>query len=80
MGNLPHGYEIYLVNIKTMRKIAQIFVAISEKPKFTFIKHTRKNLWIPQKRRKIAKRQMGQMMHTGMRATTDAAGWLLDHH
>ena len=33
-----------------------------------------------QKRRKIAKRQMGQMMHTGMRATTDAAGWLLDYH
>ena len=34
MRNLPHGYEIYLVNIKTMRKFAQIFVAISEKLNF----------------------------------------------
>ena len=27
LRNLPHGFDIYLVNIKTMRKIAQIFVA-----------------------------------------------------
>ena len=34
LHNLPHGFEIYLVNIKTMRKIAQIFVAFSEKLNF----------------------------------------------
>ena len=31
MRNRPHGFDIYLVNIKTMRKIAPIFVAFSEK-------------------------------------------------
>ena len=25
--NLPHGLDIYLVNVQTMRKIAPIFVA-----------------------------------------------------
>ena len=34
LRNLPHGFDIYLVNVKTMRKIAQIFVAFSEKPNF----------------------------------------------
>ena len=34
LHNLPHGFEIYLVNFKTMRKIAQIFVAFSEKLNF----------------------------------------------
>ena len=34
LRNLPHGFDIYLVNIKTMRKIAQIFVAFSEKLNF----------------------------------------------
>ena len=33
LHNLPHGFEIYLVNVKTMRKIAQIFVT-SEKLNF----------------------------------------------
>ena len=33
--NLPYGFDIYLVNIKSMRKIAQIFVAFSEKLTFT---------------------------------------------
>ena len=32
--NRPYGFEIYLVNIKTMRMIAQIFVAFSEKLNF----------------------------------------------
>ena len=32
--NLPHGIDIYLVNVKTMRAIAQIFVALSEKLNF----------------------------------------------
>ena len=32
--NLPHGLEIYLVNVQTMRKIAEIFVAFSEKLNF----------------------------------------------
>ena len=35
LHNLPHGFEIYLVNVKTMRKIAQIFVTFSEKLNFT---------------------------------------------
>ena len=34
MRNLPHGFDIYLGNVKTMREIAQIFVAFSEKPKY----------------------------------------------
>jgi hypothetical protein len=35
LRNLPHGFGIYLVNVKTMRQIAQIFVAFSEKLSFT---------------------------------------------
>ena len=27
MYNLPRGFDVYQVNVKTMRKIAQIFVA-----------------------------------------------------
>ena len=34
--NLPHGFDIYLVNVKTMRKITQIFVAFSEKVNFKY--------------------------------------------
>ena len=34
MRDLPHGFDIYLVNVKTMRKIAQIFVSFSEKLNF----------------------------------------------
>ena len=33
----PHGFDILLVNVKTMRKIAQIFVAFSEKLIFTIM-------------------------------------------
>ena len=32
--NLPHGFHIHLVSVKAMRKIAQIFVAFSEKLNF----------------------------------------------
>ena len=32
--NRTYGFEIYLVNVKTMRTIAQIFVAFSEKLDF----------------------------------------------
>ena len=32
--NRPYGFEIYLVNVETMRTIAQIFVAFSEKLNF----------------------------------------------
>ena len=32
--NHPQGFDIYLVNVKTMRKIVQIFVAFSEKLNF----------------------------------------------
>ena len=35
MHNRPYGFEIYLVNVKTIRTIAQIFVAFSEKLNFT---------------------------------------------
>ena len=35
LRNLPHGFDIYLVNVQTMEKIAQIFVAFSEKLNFT---------------------------------------------
>ena len=35
LRNRPHGFDIYLVNVKTMRTIAQIFVAFSEKLNFT---------------------------------------------
>ena len=37
--NLPHGLDIYLVNVQTMRKIAQIFVAFSEELNFRGQKH-----------------------------------------
>ena len=35
MRNLPHGFDIYLVNVKPIRQIAQFFVAFSEKLNFT---------------------------------------------
>ena len=35
MLNLPYGFDIYLVNVNSMRKIGQIFVAFSEKLNFT---------------------------------------------
>ena len=31
----PYGFDIYLVNVKTIRRMAQIFVAFSEKMNFT---------------------------------------------
>ena len=34
MRNLPYGFDIYLVNVKTIRQIAQIFVPFSEKLNF----------------------------------------------
>ena len=37
MRNHPYGFEIYLVNVKTMRTIAQIFVVFSKK--LNFIKY-----------------------------------------
>ena len=27
MGNLPHGFEIYIVNVRTIRKIGEIIIA-----------------------------------------------------
>ena len=61
LRNLPHALLIYLliVNVQTMRKIVQIFVAFSEKLNFTSnnlgliwaLKHTRflllRNWWAP---------------------------------
>ena len=34
LRNRPHSFDIYLVNVKTMRTIAHIFVAFSEKLNF----------------------------------------------
>ena len=34
MRNRRYGFEIYLLNVKTIRTIAQIFVAFSEKLNF----------------------------------------------
>ena len=34
--NLPQGFDIYLVNVKTLGKIVQIFVAFSEKLNFKY--------------------------------------------
>ena len=34
LHNLPRDFEVYLVNVKTMRKIAEIFVTFSEKLNF----------------------------------------------
>ena len=34
MRNLPHGFDIYLVSVKTMKKIAQFFLPFSEKLNF----------------------------------------------
>ena len=34
MRNRPYGFDIYLVNVKTIRRMAQIFVAFSEKLNF----------------------------------------------
>ena len=32
--NLPRGFDFYLVNVKTIRRMAQTFVVFSEKPNF----------------------------------------------
>ena len=34
--NLPYGFDIYLINVKIIRQISQIFVAFSEKLNFNF--------------------------------------------
>jgi hypothetical protein len=34
LHNLPRGFDTYLVDIKTMSKIAQVFVTFSEKLNF----------------------------------------------
>ena len=44
--NLPHGFDIYLVIVKTLRKIAQIFVAFSEKLNFKRMGITEILRWI----------------------------------
>ena len=45
MRNLPHGFDIYLVTVKTMRKIAQIFVVFSEKLNFNKTENRRHNFF-----------------------------------
>ena len=46
LRNLSHGFDFYLVNIKTMRKFAQIFMAFSTKLNFTGTFHGHKYLLI----------------------------------
>ena len=46
MRNRPNDFEIYLVNFKTIRTIAQIFVAFSEKLNFTFTVKLAGNLFV----------------------------------
>ena len=33
----PYGFDIYIVNVKTIRRIAHIFVAFSEKLNFNYL-------------------------------------------
>ena len=40
MRNLPYGFESYLVNVKTIRQIVQIFVAFSKNLNFTLSLHS----------------------------------------
>ena len=47
MRNRPYGFEIYLVNVKTIRTIAQIFVAFSEKLNFNYYQSVGSNLLFP---------------------------------
>ena len=35
VSNRPYGFEIYVVNVKTMRMITHIFVGFSEKLNFS---------------------------------------------
>ena len=35
LRDLPYGFDTYLINVETIRKIAQMFVAFSEKLNFT---------------------------------------------
>ena len=42
MRNRPDGFDIYLVNVKTIRTIAHIFVVFSEKLNFTEKKRSKK--------------------------------------
>ena len=37
MRNHPDGFDIYLVNVKTIRKIGHIFLVFSEKLNFTIL-------------------------------------------
>ena len=37
LRNLPHGFDIYLVNVKTTRTIVQTFVAFSEKLNISYL-------------------------------------------
>ena len=42
MRHPPYGFDIYLVNVKTIRRMAQIFVAFSEKLKQIFVAFSEK--------------------------------------
>ena len=63
MCNRPYGFEIYLVNVKTMRTIAQIFVAFSEKLNFdcSAEKHIRIGFNIPIQLQKDSAHQIKNM-------------------
>ena len=43
--NLPHGLNVCLVNVQTMRKIVQIFVPFSEKLNFNVVDLNNVHFW-----------------------------------
>ena len=45
MLNLPHGLNVCLVNVQTMRKIVQIFVSFSEKLNFNVVDLNNVHFW-----------------------------------
>ena len=45
LRDLPYGFDIYLVNVKTIRQIVQIFVAFSEKLNFKKYNATLQRRW-----------------------------------
>ena len=45
LHNLPYGFDVYLVNVKTIGQIVQIFVVFSEKLNFNKTENRRHNFF-----------------------------------
>ena len=77
MRNRPYGFEIYLVNVKTIRTIMQIFVAFSEKLNFTGTKMRGLGVAV------VKKHASSEIMSSGcelMAASSAATGAIVSHH